>query len=69
MAVSDFATIPAAASYLLSNATLPAALVSDVKLPAGAELVRADIEVRDGRIAAIASLGPTSLPSVAHEAQ
>jgi cytosine deaminase len=62
-------TIPAAARYRLLDATVPTCLAPKVALPsAGDGLSRADIEIAEGRIAALAAPGAfgsaDALPSV-----
>ncbi|MFO1151237.1 MAG: cytosine deaminase [Alsobacter sp.] len=55
-------SIPAASSYCLANATVPASLTGDAPLPtAGDGLACADILVRNGRVAALLPPGEGTL--------
>jgi cytosine/creatinine deaminase len=58
MPSTGHAAVPQGAAFLIRHATLPAALVKGVELPkAGEGLVRADLSIAGGRIAAIAPPG------------
>ncbi len=62
-----FATIPDAGSFRVANATVPVCLIDGARIPGDADgLARVDIDVADGRIAAIGTAGSdaSSAPTV-----
>ena len=56
-------TAPISGTVLLRNATVPASVLRDT--PAGRDLVRLDIRIEDGRIAALLPAGGALPPGIA----